>query len=175
MLENYEPASVRIAKFWADNPNGRIITHMLEYDGQRVVFRAEAYTDRDDTRPVSTGWAEEILGSTNVNKTSFVENCETSSIARCLANYIYAASDPEKRPSQEEMGKVKRLSSYSEGGVAGPARTGKKTITNKRAGTCQTCFQLVAAGEGIATIEDGGTWRTFHNPGTCSLPQEEAF
>lgn len=138
MLENYEPASVRIAKFWADHPNGRILTTMLEYDGDRVVFRAEAYTDRDDDRPVSTGWAEEIKGSTNVNKTSFVENCETSSIARCLANFIYAASDPEKRPSREEMAKVSRLSPGGSGGMVGgasPAQLGKIRAMSKALGS----------------------------------------
>ena len=32
----------------------------------------------------STGYAEEIEGSTNINKTSYVENCETSAITRAL-------------------------------------------------------------------------------------------
>jgi len=34
----------------------------------------------------ATGIAYEILGSTNVNKTSFVENCETSANGRALGN-----------------------------------------------------------------------------------------
>ena len=34
----------------------------------------------------STGTAYEILGSSNVNKTSFIENCETSANGRALGN-----------------------------------------------------------------------------------------
>ena len=38
-----------------------------------------------DQRVVSTGHAHEERGSSNINKTSFVENCETSAIGRALA------------------------------------------------------------------------------------------
>ncbi len=36
-------------------------------------------------RTLSTGLAEEVRGSTNINKTSALENCETSAIGRALA------------------------------------------------------------------------------------------
>ena len=36
-------------------------------------------------RVVATGHAHEERGSSNINKTSFVENCETSAIGRALA------------------------------------------------------------------------------------------
>lgn len=36
-------------------------------------------------RVVATGFAEEVRGSTNINKTSALENCETSAIGRALA------------------------------------------------------------------------------------------
>ena len=60
---------------------------------------------------VSTGHAEEIRGQGNVNKTSSLENCETSSLGRCLSNFPmhnFCGSSLDKRPSREEMQKVQR-------------------------------------------------------------------
>jgi hypothetical protein len=54
-----------------------------------------------------------VRGAGNVNRTSHVENCETSSLGRCLANFPqanFAGSDVNKRPSREEMAKVQRTS-----------------------------------------------------------------
>ena len=36
-------------------------------------------------RIIATGHAHEVQGSSNINKTSYVENCETSAIGRALA------------------------------------------------------------------------------------------
>jgi hypothetical protein len=60
---------------------------------------------------IATGHAEEVRGQGNVNRTSHVENCETSSLGRCLSNFPvhnFAGSDYTKRPSREEMSKVQR-------------------------------------------------------------------
>jgi hypothetical protein len=59
---------------------------------------------------IGTGYAEEVRGAGNVNRTSHVENCETSAIGRALANCGMAGSDMSKRPSREEMSKVQRTS-----------------------------------------------------------------
>lgn len=105
-LNDYETVEDRLARFWADHPNGRIATAMMNYDGDTCVFRAEVYFDATQAQPTAVGYAEEIRGSSPVNKTSFVENCETSAIGRALANCAYATHG--KRPSREEMGKVQR-------------------------------------------------------------------
>jgi hypothetical protein len=55
---------------------------------------------------IATGYAEEVRGAGNVNRTSHVENCETSAVGRALANAGMAGSDVSKRPSREEMTKV---------------------------------------------------------------------
>jgi NADH/NAD ratio-sensing transcriptional regulator Rex len=62
----------------------------------------KAYVYLGDTL-VSTGLAYEKNGEGYVNKTSHLENCETSAIGRALANFNYAGS---KRPSREEMQKA---------------------------------------------------------------------
>jgi hypothetical protein len=103
---DYAEVAERLPLFWKDCPRGRIVTDIVVDDGTRIVIRAELYADITDTVPTTTGYAEEIRGSSMVNKTSALENCETSAIGRALANYQYQGS--KKRASLEEMVKVYR-------------------------------------------------------------------
>ncbi len=103
---DYAEVAERLPLFWKDCPRGRIITEIVVDDGTRIVMRAELYADIGDTVPTTTGWAEEIRGSSMVNKTSALENTETSCVGRALANYQFQGS--KKRASLEEMVKVYR-------------------------------------------------------------------
>ena len=123
-LNDYETVDSRIHRFHEKYPNGRIITHLLETRtndlGQIIqyVFKAEAFRDMTDILPSATGYAEEMLGSNPVNKTSALENCETSAVGRCLANLAF--SPKGLRPSQEEMGKAKRVGTPAKTSAAAP-------------------------------------------------------
>jgi hypothetical protein len=105
-LDDYEPVEDRLRAFWADHPNGRILTELVDHGDDWWIFRAEAWTDRDDRLPAATGIAHEVATAKGVNSTNAVENGETSAIGRALANLNYAAKG--KRPSREEMAKAKR-------------------------------------------------------------------
>lgn len=120
-LENYETVAERLQRWWEKYPDGSIITTMVHYDGQTVVFRAEGFGAGLDQRPIAVGFAEEVCGSSPVNKTSFVENCETSAVGRMIGNSPIGPSDPTKRPSREEMAKVQRATPSTPGGMAGGA------------------------------------------------------
>ena len=110
-IEDYEPVASRLARFWEKHPEGRVITKLLTFEGDRVIVQADIYVDREDDRPVATDFAEEMRGSNNVNKTSHIENACTSAIGRALADCDFASStDWTKRPSREEMHKVERMS-----------------------------------------------------------------
>jgi hypothetical protein len=106
-LDNYETVESRLARFWEQYPNGRIATTVFHYDDNKVVFRAEVYVDATDEHPKATGYAEELRDASPVNRTSHVENAETSAIGRALANFIFQ-SKTAPRPSREEMSKVAR-------------------------------------------------------------------
>jgi hypothetical protein len=103
---DYAEVAERLPLFWKDCPRGRIITELIVDDGTRIVMRADLYADIGDTVPTTTGWAEEIRGSSMVNKTSALENCETSCVGRALSNYQFQGA--KKRASLEEMVKVYR-------------------------------------------------------------------
>ena len=62
-----------------------IVEEILIDDGKRVVTKT-SIIDRDNPEtPIGVGHAEEIRGSSLVNKTSAIENCMTSSLGRALA------------------------------------------------------------------------------------------
>lgn len=104
-LSQYEPVEERLARFWADHPQGRVYTELVNgsHAGESVVIIASVYKDKADLYPDATGHAQETPGSNPVNKTSWIENCETSAIGRALANMGYAPKGA--RPSREEMSK----------------------------------------------------------------------
>jgi len=104
-LEDYDTVESRIKKFWEQFPNGRILTDIIFNDETRFVVKAYVYVDREDARAVTSGMAEEIVGSSMVTKSSALEVCETSAIGRALANFLFSGN---KRPSREEMEKVER-------------------------------------------------------------------
>jgi hypothetical protein len=106
-LSLYETVAQRLERFWTAFPHGQIVTTMMHYDASTVIFRCEAFDN--DGRLISTGWAEEVLGSSPVNKTSFLENCETSSVGRCVSNS--GLGHTGERASMEEMSKVNRVNS----------------------------------------------------------------
>ena len=43
--------------------------------------------------PIATGWAEEVRGSSNINKTSALENCETSAVGRALGFAAFGSAE----------------------------------------------------------------------------------
>ena len=106
-LDDYEPVAARLDRWLKDHPDGRVITDLVHYLQDVAVFKAELWLNGEI---IATGWAEEVRGQGNVNRTSHVENCETGAVGRALANAGYAGSDVSKRPSREEMGKVQRMS-----------------------------------------------------------------
>lgn len=107
--DEYDQVEDRLAKFWENNPNGRIFTEHLSIspDHQSIVVRALIYKDIEDINPVATGIAQDQQGPKGANITSWIENAETSAIGRGLANWFgYTA---KARPSVTEMQKVENL------------------------------------------------------------------
>jgi hypothetical protein len=125
-LNDYVTVDERIDRFWAEHPEGRILTDVawVAADGSSVAVLASVYADRADDKPAATGLAQEERGGGRgpVNSSSWWENCETSAIGRALANLGMSLS--KERPSREEMQKVARYEQQPtpRAGSAGPGR-----------------------------------------------------
>ena len=63
--------------------NWSLITEFTVLDEAQCVCKASIADP--EHRIISVGHAHEVQGSSNINKTSYVENCETSAIGRALA------------------------------------------------------------------------------------------
>lgn len=83
-VSDYVQVNERIEKFYERYPEGSIQTEIQSIVDGVVIFKAYAYRDREDTRP-ATGHAYEKENSSFINKTSYIENCETSAVGRALA------------------------------------------------------------------------------------------
>ena len=80
--KQYATVAHRLQQFRTLYPSAQILTELESDDGKKVIMRSEI---RINDIPIATGWAEEVRGSSNINKTSALENCETSAIGRALA------------------------------------------------------------------------------------------
>ena len=83
-LRDYVEVNTRIMKFYEKYPEGRILTEILDWKDGVVVMKATVYRDSTDII-AATGHAYEKEGSSFINKTSALENCETSACGRALA------------------------------------------------------------------------------------------
>lgn len=94
----YATVPARIEAFWSMCPGGQIITECLVDTAERCMFKA---TVLDETgKVIATGHASE-KPNTPVNKTSMLENCETSAIGRALG--IAGIGSLESIASAEEV------------------------------------------------------------------------
>jgi hypothetical protein len=105
MLKDYIEVNVRVEKFYERFPNGRIVTELVSWSEGVVVMKAYAYRDINDSVPSATGHAYEKEGSTYINKTSALENCETSAVGRALAMLGFEIK--KSIASKEEVGNAK--------------------------------------------------------------------
>lgn len=107
-LSQYQTVQERIDLFWAKYPEGRLNLDIVSMTDTQVVMKAEVFLNKDDSFPAAVDYAEERLGSSPVNKTSFVENCATSAYGRAISALGGQFSPKGKRPSAQEMEKVNR-------------------------------------------------------------------
>ena len=79
----YVMANERIKYFRENYPNGAILTDLISDVDGKCIFKAEILVEG---QCVATGYAYENENSTFINKTSYIENCETSAVGRALGN-----------------------------------------------------------------------------------------
>jgi hypothetical protein len=101
---DYVQVNERLELFRKEHPDWGLMSYLLHQDDSRVIVRAVVTNDLG--REVASGLAEEVRDSSPVNKTSAVENCETSAWGRALANLGYEVK--RSIASREEMEKVQR-------------------------------------------------------------------
>lgn len=109
----YSLVNDRVLAFRELYPDGSIESDILSMNDGVVVIKT---TIRDGERVIATGLAYEREGSTYINKTSYIENCETSAVGRALGflgigaddsicsaeELVNAVTNQHKEPEQQE-------------------------------------------------------------------------
>ena len=105
----YAEVNERIKAFRMVHPNGYITTQIISLDGGVCVIKAEV---GDEEKVLGTGTAYEKEGSTFINKTSYIENCETSAVGRALGmagfgidTSVASAEEVQNAIAQQNAGK----------------------------------------------------------------------
>lgn len=80
--KEYAEVNQRVKAFRSVCPDGAITTEVIKAEGEIIVMKA-TITDGAG-KIISTGLAYEKESSSYINKTSYIENCETSAVGRAL-------------------------------------------------------------------------------------------
>lgn len=62
----------------------RMVDDVIDYSDSFILIKTTIFNENGDA--VATGIAQEYRDASNINKTSYVENCETSAWGRALGN-----------------------------------------------------------------------------------------
>ncbi len=88
--KDYKTVAERVTEFHNDHKDKKsIITEIIQFKDEIVVVKAVIKIGED----VFCGHAYEDVGSSPINTTSALENCETSAIGRALASAGYLGSE----------------------------------------------------------------------------------
>ena len=80
--KNYVEVNKRVMAFRELEPNGSILTEIISLENGVVVMKTTVISGEGQV--LATGFACEKESSSYINKTSYIENCETSAVGRAL-------------------------------------------------------------------------------------------
>lgn len=83
--KEYAEVHERVKAFRAVFPDYSIITDIKSIDAESVTM--VAIIEDPEGRVIATGHANESKSNGSINRTSYVENCETSAVGRALGNF----------------------------------------------------------------------------------------
>ena len=88
--KEYKTVALRIQEFREKHPDFTIQTDLVEANDTLVVMKA---TISQGDQVIATGYAEEVRTASKINRTSALENAETSAVGRALAFFGLGGSE----------------------------------------------------------------------------------
>lgn len=144
--KEYVEVNERLIFFRKNYKNHALLTEVIDKTDDTILIKASVKNEEGIT--VATGHAEEVKGSTFINKTSYVENCETSAIGRCLGSLGIGidnsvASFEEVANAVKQQQKVDTITKYTlDIGDANWEKVLKYVAANKNLGLEKVLIQL---------------------------------
>ena len=154
--KQYAEVNQRIKAFRMVCPNGSITTEH-EFIGEGVVV-FKAFVKDEEGNILGTGTAYEKEGSTFINKTSYIENCETSAVGRALAmcgfgidlsvaSYEEVANAVEQQKPKAKSKKTEEVNEY-------PSREIVLDIIKKRFPEGSSNLEMLLTNNNLKSIDD---------------------
>lgn len=123
--KQYATVDARVLAFWELYPEGAIQTELLKDDGDVCVFKALVY---DCGALIATGHAFEERNASYINKTSYLENCETSAVGRALG-MLGIGSNGSIASADEVQGAIEQQETAKKGTAKPKSKTAHKTAS----------------------------------------------
>jgi hypothetical protein len=154
--KEYETVASRVNKFRTEHQDSYgIITEIIEANESLVIMKASIL--EKDGRVIATGHAEESRTSSTINRTSALENCETSAIGRALASF--GSGGTEFASADEVAQAISNQSPDTGHGQVTDNRTGNYTKTNQDQPATEKQREMISSQLeriGIATEDQRG-------------------
>jgi hypothetical protein len=146
----YETVAERLQRAHADHKDLRIINRIidivrdeqhrpLQYIVESSVYYGEIL--------IAVDVAEELVGSSFINKSNALENASTSATGRSLSLAGYMGTDPNTkkpvRPTQQDMEKSKRVESATKTAPQAKAPAAKREYTEDEKASAFAVYSLV--------------------------------
>ena len=119
--KEYKTVALRIQEFREKYPGHTILTELVEANDTLVIVKA---TISWEGVVIATGYAEEVRTASKINRTSALENAETSAVGRALAFFGLGGSEIasadevanaiSQQNSQESNEEMERLVAHNE-------------------------------------------------------------
>jgi hypothetical protein len=146
----YETVAERLQRAHGDHKDLRIINRIVDIvrDEQHrpLQYIVESSVFYGDVL-VAVDVAEEMVGSSFINKSNALENASTSATGRSLSLAGYMGTDPETkkpvRPTQQDMEKSKRVEGSTKSAPQAKAPAVKREYTEEEKATAFAVYSLI--------------------------------
>jgi hypothetical protein len=148
----YETVAERLQRAHGDHKDLRIINRIVDIvrDEQHrpLQYIVESSVFYGDVL-VAVDVAEEMVGSSFINKSNALENASTSATGRSLSLAGYMGTDPETkkpvRPTQQDMEKSKRVEGTTKSAPQAKAPAAKREYSSDEVASATAVFALIEA------------------------------
>jgi len=115
--KDYKTVAYRVNEFREKHPDFTIQTDLVEANDVLVIVKASIFNT--ESRLLATGYAEEVRAASKINRTSALENAETSAIGRALSalglgGSQYASADELVNALQQQNDNTAPLLAHNE-------------------------------------------------------------